>query len=78
MVQTRRQWRDWIDHGGNDSQPCESCANDQAFSEGGEDNSNENVHDNAYRRNDHCHRHRKQDNTPKTEHVIAYSRRKPK
>lgn len=70
MVQTRNQWRQWRDEGfderedDHDDGPCEDCENDSGPSGP------------RYRGSDNCKRHRERDDSPYTERVVAYRRRK--
>jgi hypothetical protein len=78
MVQTRRQYRDWVEdrgpryHSQEDDQEeevCESCMS--------QDN-NDSMDGPSYGNRDNCKRHRKPDNDPYSETVVSYRRRKPK
>lgn len=86
MVQTRRQYRNWVSNRGDNYQSsqesCSECSqrsssqhsNGFDFGDGG-DFSNGPSHP-QYRSNDRCKRHRVDDDVPKTERVVSYMRRK--
>lgn len=81
MVQTRRQYHSWVASRGDNYQSsqesCSECAS-QASQHSSHYSFDYDSHPfPSYSANDHCKRHRKPDNEPYTEEVVAYSRRKP-
>lgn len=85
MVQTRRQYRAWVEDRGTDyatstssQDTCESCSqrsDANSYSYEGNDDTPQGP---SYRPNDHCKRHRTADSDPYTEDVVSYRRRKPR
>lgn len=84
MVQTRRQYRDWIDNGAESSQEsCSSCSSRESSNSFGDASqssmsSHNPGHTSMYSDNDRCKRHRKGDGDPYSETVTTYRRRKPR
>lgn len=64
---------EWSDN--DDEEECEECSQASAASDYQRDFG---TGYNPYTRNDHCHRHRARDDSPYTEQVVAYRRRKPR
>jgi hypothetical protein len=78
MVQTRNQYRTWRDRGFTNTQESEASSqhsNENHF-EYNDNHSPSHQNDSRYKDNDHCHRHRKTDDSPYTEEVTSYRRRK--
>lgn len=77
MVQTRRQYRQWVDQGMQESdEECEECSQSQQEY----DNSYEFENGTNIERDppETCRRHRARDNDPYSVDVISYKRRTPK
>lgn len=65
MVQTRRQWRSWIQQAPRPAPAPQQSYHDMA------------VANDYYHQRDVCHRHRKRDRQPYTQRVKTYRRRAP-
>jgi hypothetical protein len=89
MVQTRRGYQQWVNTRGENYQSsqdsCESCSQ-RSQNSSQESNAADYGYDMGdgpnnfgdYGANDHCKRHRKPDNEPKTKVVSSYRRRTPR
>lgn len=87
MVQTRRQYRNWVDNRATNYQTSQSsCSSCTQNSSNTQDNGDWQRNDPPnyeqrngvqYRSNDGCKRHRLNDSDPYSERVVSYSRRKP-
>lgn len=81
MVQTRRQYNQWVENRGSNYQSsqseseCSQCSQDSYSYNHDADNAPNYP---SYRSNDQCKRHRQQDDDPYTENVVSYTRRKPR
>lgn len=82
MVQTRRQWREWRDHGFQEDRN-EAYDHDTAYHYNGNVETERRFHighahehPGPYNDYDEHHRHRKPDDQEKTETVKTYKRRK--
>lgn len=64
-------------HEYNRPAPCEQCSQEDNDYEYGDNNDEDAGMRNGYRPRDECKRHRLPDNTPYTEEVTSYRRRKP-
>ena len=81
MVQTRRQYTDWVSNRGSNyqsSQSCSECSSQSNNSQQSFDFNMENAPQHArYASSDHCHRHRGPDDGAYDTLVTSYRRRKP-
>lgn len=79
MVQTRRQYNNWVATRGDNYQSSQSSQGSSQHSIGsfGGGNDYEPEGNPNYKENDHCKRHRKEDGSEKTKKVKAYKRRTP-
>ena len=76
MVQTRRQYRQWVDEGMQETEEeCEECSqNEQEYDNSYEFENGPNVEQDPQP----CRRHRNRDNDPYNVDVVSYKRRTPK